>query len=91
MSGRYFYLKLNMEEKPMKCLKNEKTGNVIRVDDKQADQMAGSTWKYVPKSEWKAATRVEVSVAKTEEAEKKAETISEKALKRKKLKEKQRQ
>ena len=37
----------------MKCLKNTKTGNIIRVDDKQAYQMAGNTWKYVSKTEWK--------------------------------------
>ena len=43
----------------MKCLKNEKTGNVIRVDEKQANQMVGSTWKYVPKSEWRPTTKVE--------------------------------
>ena len=37
----------------MKCLKNEKTGNIIRVDEKQAYQMAGNTWKYVSKDEWR--------------------------------------
>jgi hypothetical protein len=72
----------------MKCIKNIKTGDIQRVDDRQADAKVGNTWKYIPKSEWKAATR------KTEkqevEAEKKEETISEKALRRKKLKEKQR-
>jgi len=41
----------------MKCLKNVKTGNIVRVSDTQAFQMAGSTWTYVPKSEWKAVTR----------------------------------
>ena len=75
----------------MKCLKNSKTGNIIRVDDKQANQMAGSTWSYVAKSEWKSITRTSVSEKQTEEAEKKETTISEKALKRNKLKEKQRQ
>jgi hypothetical protein len=47
----------------MKCLKNTKTGNIIRVDDKQAYQMAGSQWKYVSKTEWKLQERP----AKTEE------------------------
>lgn len=75
----------------MKCLKNQKTGNVIRVPDQQANQMAGNTWSYVPKSEWKAATRVTVTEQQEEQADKKEKTISEKALKRKKLKEKQRQ
>jgi len=74
----------------MKCIKNVKTGNIIRVEDKQAEQMVGQTWKYVPKSEWKEVTRVKVTETQTEEAEKKAETIAEKQLKRKKLKEKQR-
>jgi len=37
----------------MKCLKNTKTGNIIRVSDVQSYQMAGNTWKYVPKSEWR--------------------------------------
>lgn len=73
----------------MKCIKNIKTGVIQRVEDRQANNMVGSTWQYIPKSEWKIATR------KTEkqevEAEKKEQTISEKALKRKKLKEKQRQ
>ncbi len=43
----------------MKCLKNAKTGNIIRVDDKQAYQMVGSTWKYVSKSEWRGVTNEE--------------------------------
>jgi hypothetical protein len=75
----------------MKCLKNSKTGNIVRVPDQQANQMAGSTWQYIPKSEWKAATRVVVNQQQEEESDKKEKTISEKALKRKKLKEKQRQ
>lgn len=37
----------------MKCLKNSKTGNVIRIEDKQAVQMVGSTWSYVSKDEWR--------------------------------------
>lgn len=74
----------------MKCLKNKETGNIIRVDDKQAEQMAGFTWEYVAKSEWKKMVR-DVKTEKQEiEAEKKAETIAEKQLKRSKLKEKQR-
>ena len=46
----------------MKCLKNEKTGNIIRVDDKQAHQMVGLTWKYVSKSEWRGTVKEETSV-----------------------------
>ena len=41
----------------MKCLKNTKTGNIIRVDDKQAYQMAGSQWKYTSNTEWKSQER----------------------------------
>ncbi len=63
----------------MKCLKNAKTGTIIRVDDNQANNMAGNTWSYVSKSEWKTATRKPEPVVETKE-----ETISEKQLKRKK-------
>jgi len=40
----------------MKCLKNSKTGNVIRVKDEQATQMVGSTWSFVSKDEWRKFT-----------------------------------
>ena len=74
----------------MKCLKNNKTGNIIRVDDIQAYQMVGSTWSYTSKAEWKATTRVVETEQQVVEAEKKEETISEKAIRRSKLKAKQR-
>ena len=73
----------------MKCLKNVKTNEIVRVTDKEAYNMAGITWKYIAKAEWKAQRPV-VSEKQVEEAEKKEVTLSEKALKRKKLKEKQR-
>lgn len=38
----------------MKCIKNKKTGNIVRVTDVQAHQMVGSQWEYVSKSEWKS-------------------------------------
>lgn len=41
----------------MKCLKNVSTGNIIRVEDKQAYQMSGSMWKYVSKEEWRKQNR----------------------------------
>ena len=44
-------------EETMKCLKNTKTGNIIRVSDVQAHQMAGNQWKYVPKTEWKGVPK----------------------------------
>lgn len=43
----------------MKCLKNVKTGNIIRVDEKQAYQMAGNQWKYASKSEWRGTAKEE--------------------------------
>jgi len=73
----------------MKCLKNTNTGTIIRIDEKQAYQMAGNLWKYVPKSEWKAL-RVPVSEKQIVEEVKKEETVSEKALRRKKIGDKQR-
>jgi TfoX/Sxy family transcriptional regulator of competence genes len=73
----------------MKCLKNNETGNIIRIDDKQAEQMSGRTWSYVSKEEWKKTVRDVKTEKQIVEDEKKAETIAEKQLKRKKLKEKQ--
>lgn len=43
----------------MKCLKNNKTGNIIRVDDNQANQMAGITWSYVSKDEWRKSQGID--------------------------------
>lgn len=40
----------------MKCLKSTKTGKIIRVSDKEAYNST-SEWKFIPKSEWKEATR----------------------------------
>lgn len=74
----------------MKCIKNIVTGNIIRVTDTQATQMVGSSWIYTQKSEWKKAVRDVVTESQVVEKEKKSETVSDKQLKRKKLKEKQR-
>lgn len=41
----------------MKCIKNNKTGEIERLSDKEAYNKVGSTWSYVAKTEWKAATR----------------------------------
>lgn len=41
----------------MKILKNTKTNELQKVDDKTANNMVGLTWVYAPKSEWKLATR----------------------------------
>jgi hypothetical protein len=66
----------------MKCLKSNKTGNIIRVSDREAYN-ATSEWKFIPKSEWKADRRpakkeVEVIVEVQEQ------TIAEKQLNKKK-------
>ncbi len=74
----------------MKCIKNIVTGNIIRVTDTQATQMVGSNWIYTQKAEWKKAVRDVVTESQVVEKEKKSETVSDKQLKRKKLKEKQR-
>ena len=65
----------------MKCIKNKKTGNVIRVENQQAENMVGMTWEYTSKSEWKLQARKPKAEEKVEVVE---ETISEKQLKRKK-------
>jgi hypothetical protein len=66
----------------MKCLKSSKTGNIIRVSDREAYNST-SEWKFIPKSEWKADRRpakkeVEVVVEVQEQ------TIAEKQLNKKK-------
>lgn len=37
----------------MKCIKNIKTGNIIRVADNVANNMVGNTWQFISKSEWR--------------------------------------
>jgi hypothetical protein len=69
----------------MKCLKNQKTGDIIRVSDVQANQMAGITWKYVTKSEWKAIARIPSTEQQVVESEKKEKTISKKQARRAKF------
>jgi len=69
----------------MKCLKNVKTDDIIRVDDIQANQMAGNTWKYAPKSEWKSITHIPSTEQQVVESEKKEVTISQKQARRAKF------
>jgi hypothetical protein len=68
----------------MKCLKSNKTGNIIRVEDSQAYQMAGREWQYVPKSEWKADRRPAKKVVEEVIVEVQEQTIAEKQLNKKK-------
>lgn len=50
----------------MKCLKSKRAtkehsvGEIIRVDDKTAFNMVGSSWEYVSKSEWKMSKGVKL-------------------------------
>ncbi len=68
----------------MKCIKNNKTGEIQRVDDKEAYNKVGSVWSYVAKTEWKAATRkVKVNDVVNDSD---GETIAEKQIKSKKKK-----
>ena len=39
----------------MKCIRNKKTSDIIRVEDKTAHQMVGSTWEYVSRDTWRAS------------------------------------
>ena len=71
----------------MKCIKNNKTGEIERVTDKEAYNKVGSAWSYVAKTEWKAATRkVKVNEVVETTSETEGETIAEKQLKGKKKK-----
>jgi len=65
----------------MKCLKNLKTGTIVRLDDFKANNMVGREWVFVSKEEWKKITRKPEPVV---EASVQEQTISEKQLKRKK-------
>jgi hypothetical protein len=71
----------------MKCIKNNKTGDIQRVTDKEAYNMVGNTWSYVSKSEWKMVTR-KPKVETTEETTEVVEKIkSKKQLRKEKIKE----
>jgi hypothetical protein len=75
----------------MKCIKCIKVAKgyeldeIRRIDDKDAeDRVKGGYWKYVPKSEWKLATRkVKVNQIVNEQPTEEL-SIEEKKLKRKK-------
>ena len=44
--------------KSIKATKNTEIGVVTRIDDNEAEsKVKGGYWAYVPKSEWKLATR----------------------------------
>ena len=74
----------------MKTIRNKKTQELQRVDDKLANQMVGITWEYCPKSEWKK-TQEKPTEKQVIDNTKKEKTLSKKQESRMKLKEKQRQ
>ena len=43
--------------KAIKATKDVEVGTIKRVDNKTANNMVGNFWVYIPKSEWKLATR----------------------------------
>ena len=67
----------------MKCLKSSKTGNIIRVSDREAYNST-SEWKFIPKSEWKADRRPVKKVVEEVIVELQEQTIAEKQLSKKK-------
>lgn len=73
----------------MKTIKNKKTGEIQRVEDKTAHNMVGPSWEFVAKSEWKKIRGV-TSERQDIKKSKKDEAQNKKLEKRTKLKEKQR-
>jgi hypothetical protein len=61
----------------MKCIKSIRQtkevelGEIKRVDDKMANNMVGSYWKYVSKSEWKQSIGKKVVEETTDQVDKK--------------------
>jgi hypothetical protein len=55
----------------MKCIKHTTTGEIKRVDDSTAHNMVGKTWSFIPKSEWKQATRTPKNESTDKKSEKK--------------------
>ena len=73
----------------MKTIRNKKTNEIQRVDNKTADNMVGMTWEFIPKSEWKKTREVPTEKQKVQDSKKEI-TKSKKQQSREKLKEKQR-
>jgi hypothetical protein len=72
--------------KAIKATKDVEVGQIKRVDDKTAENMVGSHWQYISKSEWKLATRKPKQLEVVNDQITDSVTISEKQLKRKKSK-----
>jgi hypothetical protein len=66
-----------------------KNGVYDRVNEEVAESnVKFHGWKYTPKSEWKIATRKSTTEEQSIQAEKKEKTLSKKAERRSKFKEK---
>jgi hypothetical protein len=78
-----------LNKKVMKTIKNKKTGEIQRVEDRTAHNMVGPSWEFIAKSEWKKIREIK-SEKQNLENEKKEETKNKKQEKREKLKQKQR-
>jgi hypothetical protein len=74
----------------MKTIRNKKTQEIQRVEEKLANQMVGISWEYCPKSEWKK-TNDKPTEKQVVDEEKRTRTLSKKQQKRMKLRENQRQ
>lgn len=74
----------------MKTIRNKKSGEIQRVEDKTANNLVGISWEYCPKSEYKKNREVPTQKQKVDDS-KKEKTVSKKQESRMKIKEKQRQ
>ena len=69
----------------MKTIRNTKTGEIKRVDDKDANNMVSSTWQgweYCPKSLWKTEVRGSVKVESKKVENKTSENLSDKKVRK---------
>lgn len=53
--------------KALRASKDVEVGDIKRVDDRTAYNMVGSSWAYIPKSEWKLATRKSKEISQVTE------------------------
>lgn len=60
----------------MKCIQDNKTGEIRRVENKMADNMVGSQWKYISKSEWKIQNGLSENKEVTEKKKKTSKKVS---------------
>ncbi len=72
--------------KAIRATKDVEVGQIKRVDDKTAENMVGSHWQYISKSEWKLATRKPKQLQVVNDQITDSVTISQKQLRRKKSK-----